>query len=173
MKEFRTESDSLGEKKIDISKIWGAQTQRSLENFKIGNEKMPIEVIIAFGYQKKAAAITNIKLGRLTKKVGNAIINACDQIINLKLNNEFPLSVWQTGSGTQTNMNANEVISNYAIKKLGGKIGSKNPVHPNDHVNLSQSSNDTFPTVMHISCNDLIENKLIISLNNLINILKI
>ena len=173
MRKFRTESDSLGEKKIDISKIWGAQTQRSLENFKIGNEKMPIEVIIAFGYQKKAAAITNIKLGKLSKKIGNAIINACDQIINLKLNNEFPLSIWQTGSGTQTNMNANEVISNYAIKKLGGKIGSKKPVHPNDHVNLSQSSNDTFPTVMHISCNDLIENKLIKSLNNLVNVLKI
>ena len=173
MKKFRIESDSLGEKKIITSKIWGAQTQRSLENFKIGNEKMPIEVIIAFGYQKKAAALTNLKLGKISKKIGNSIINACDQIISSKLNGEFPLSIWQTGSGTQTNMNVNEVISNYAIRKLKGKVGSKKPVHPNDHVNLSQSSNDTFPTIMHISCNDLIENKLIKSLNNLINILKI
>lgn len=169
MKKFRIEVDSLGNKNIENSKLWGAQTQRSFENFKIGSEKMPIEVIIAFGFQKKAAALTNIKLAKLPKKIGNAIINACDQIINLKLKNEFPLSVWQTGSGTQTNMNANEVISNFAIKKLGGKIGSKKPVHPNDHVNLSQSSNDTFPTVMHIACNELIEKKLIKSLNNLIN----
>ena len=172
MKKYRTESDSLGIKKIDASQLWGAQTQRSLENFKIGIEKMPIEVIVAFGYQKKAAAITNIKLRKLSKKIGNAIIDACDQIINLKLNNEFPLSVWQTGSGTQTNMNVNEVISNYAIKKLNGKLGSKIPVHPNDHVNLSQSSNDTIPTVMHISTNELIETKLLKSLNKLIVELK-
>ena len=173
MKKFRIESDSLGNKNIDNSKLWGAQTQRSLENFKIGNEIIPIEAIIAFGYQKKAAALTNIKLGKLSKKIGNAIIMACDEIINLKLNNEFPLSVWQTGSGTQTNMNINEVISNYAIKKLRGKVGSKIPVHPNDHVNLSQSSNDTFPTIMHIACNDLIEKKLFQSLNNLIDTLKL
>jgi len=173
MNKYRIESDSLGNKKIDNSKLWGAQTQRSLENFKIGNEKMPLEVIVAFGYQKKAAAMTNIKLGKLNKKVGNAIINACDQIIKLKLNDQFPLSVWQTGSGTQTNMNVNEVISNYAIKKLKGKIGSKIPIHPNDHVNLSQSSNDTFPTVMHIACRELIEKKLIRSLNDLINTLNI
>tara|TARA_B110000116_G_C16783051_1_gene559399 strand:+ start:952 stop:2334 length:1383 start_codon:yes stop_codon:yes gene_type:complete len=173
MKKFRIESDSLGIKKIDKSKLWGAQTQRSLENFEIGNEKVPVEVIVAFGFQKKAAAITNIKLGKLSKKFGNAIIDACDQMINLKLQNEFPLSIWQTGSGTQTNMNVNEVISNYAIKKLKGKIGSKIPIHPNDHVNLSQSSNDTFPTVMHISCNDLIEKKLLTSLNNLIDQLAI
>lgn len=173
MKKLRVESDSLGKKNIDQSKLWGAQTQRSLENFKIGTDKMPIEVIKAFGYQKKAAAMTNIKLGKLSKKIGKAIISACDQIINLKLINEFPLSIWQTGSGTQTNMNANEVISNYAIKKLGGKMGSKIPVHPNDHVNLSQSSNDTFPTVMHIACNELIEQKLIKSLKKLINELEI
>jgi fumarate hydratase class II len=172
MKKFRIESDSLGNKNIDISKLWGAQTQRSLENFKIGNERMPIEAIIAFGYQKKAAALTNVKLGKLSKKIGNAIIMACDEIINLKLNDEFPLSVWQTGSGTQTNMNINEVISNYAIKKLSGKLGSKIPVHPNDHVNLSQSSNDTFPTIMHIACNNLIKKKLFPSLDNLINSLK-
>ena len=166
-KKYRIESDSLGYKKVLSSKLWGAQTQRSLENFKIGNEKMPHELIIAFGYQKKASAMTNINLNKLDKKIGNSIIDACNQIINLKLLNEFPLSIWQTGSGTQSNMNVNEVISNYAIKKLKGKIGSKKPVHPNDHVNLSQSSNDTFPTVMHIACNELIENKLKKSLINL------
>ena len=168
-KKFRIESDSLGKKKIDKSKLWGAQTQRSLENFKIGSEIMTSEVIIAFGYQKKAAALTNMKIGKLNYKIGKAIIDACNQIINLKLIDEFPLSIWQTGSGTQTNMNANEVISNYAIKKLKGKIGSKNPVHPNDHVNLSQSTNDTFPTVMHIACNELMEKKLKNSINYLIN----
>ena len=159
-KNYRYEKDSLGTKKIDNTKLWGAQTQRSLENFKIGSEKMPVEVIIAFGYQKKAAALSNMKLGKLDKLIGETIIKSCDQIINLRLINEFPLSVWQTGSGTQTNMNVNEVISNYSIKILKGKVGSKYPVHPNDHVNLSQSSNDTFPTVMHIACNELIENKL-------------
>jgi len=164
-KKFRIETDSLGGKKIDTTNLWGAQTQRSLENFKIGSEKMSKEVIIAFGYQKKAAALTNMKLGKLNSKIGNVIVDACNQIINLKLINEFPLSIWQTGSGTHTNMNANEVISNYGIKKLKGKIGSKNPIHPNDHVNLSQSSNDTFPTVMHIACNELIEKKLLNSMN--------
>ena len=165
---YRNECDSLGNKKIDNTKLWGAQTQRSLENFEIGIEKMPNEVLVAFGYQKKAAALSNMKLGKLNKKIGNAILNACDKIINLELINEFPLSIWQTGSGTQTNMNVNEVISNYSIKYLRGVIGSKNPVHPNDHVNLSQSSNDTFPTVMHIACNELIFNKLNNSLKNLI-----
>ena len=171
-KKFRIESDSIGKKKIDISKLWGAQTQRSLENFKIGNDIMPKEIIIAFGYQKKAATISNMKLGKINSNIGNAIIDACNNIINLKLINEFPLSIWQTGSGTQTNMNVNEVISNYAIKKLRGEIGSKIPVHPNDHVNLSQSSNDTFPTVMHIACNELINNKLKKSLDNLATELK-
>ena len=116
--------------------------------------------------------MTNIYFKKIDKRIGNAIIKSCDKIIDMKLNDDFPLSIWQTGSGTQTNMNANEVISNYAIRELGGKIGSKNPVHPNDHVNLSQSSNDTFPTVMHISCNELIEKKLMISINNLIKELK-
>ena len=171
-KKFRIETDSLGSKKVDIKSIWGAQTQRSLENFKIGIEKMPKEIIIAFGYQKKAAALTNIHLKKLNSKIGNAIIKACDTIINQKLNDQFPLSVWQTGSGTQTNMNANEVISNFAIKILKGKIGTKDPIHPNDHVNLSQSSNDTFPTVMNIACNKLIETKLEKSLNNLVKELK-
>jgi len=171
-KKFRIESDSLGNKKIDNEKLWGAQTQRSLENFKIGSEKMSKEVIEAFGYQKKAAAMANMELNKLDKKKGKVILEACNEIINLNLLDEFPLSIWQTGSGTQTNMNINEVISNYAIKKLGGKIGSKKPIHPNDHVNLSQSSNDTFPTVMHIACNELIEKKLKTSLNNLIKELK-
>ncbi len=164
----RIEFDSLGPKKIDKNKLWGAQTQRSLENFKIGDEKIPNEIIIALGQQKKAAAYANIELGKLNKKIGYKIINACNQIINLNLVNEFPLSLWQTGSGTQTNMNANEVISNYVIKKLKGKIGSKYPVHPNDHVNLSQSSNDTFPTIMNIAINELTLNKLIPSIKNLI-----
>ena len=161
----RTEFDTLGRKKIDINRLWGAQTQRSLENFRIGDEKIPKEIIKAIGMQKKAAAQANIKLKILDNKIGKAIINACNKVINLDLIENFPLSVWQTGSGTQTNMNANEVISNYAIKILGGKIGSKNPVHPNNHVNLSQSSNDTFPTIMHISINELIDTKLIPSLN--------
>ena len=170
-KKFRIEKDSIGNKKIENSCLWGAQTQRSLENFDIGEEKIPNEIIIAIGYQKKAAALTNIELGKLEGKIGKAIIAACDQIINSNLNNQFPLSVWQTGSGTQTNMNANEVISNYAIKKLKGKVGSKIPVHPNDHVNLSQSSNDTFPTVMHIACNQIIEKKLINSLKKIKKVL--
>ena len=170
-KKFRIEKDSIGNKKIENSCLWGAQTQRSLENFDIGREKIPNEIIVAIGYQKKAAALTNIQLGKLDSKIGKAIIAACDQIINSNLNNQFPLSVWQTGSGTQTNMNANEVISNYAIKKLKGKIGSKIPVHPNDHVNLSQSSNDTFPTVMHIASNQIIEKKLINSIKNIKKIL--
>jgi fumarate hydratase class II len=166
-KKYRIENDSLGNKRVESINFWGAQTQRSLENFKIGKEKMTPEIIRAFGLQKKAAALTNMKLNKLNKKIGQAIVQACDQIINLRLINHFPLSVWQTGSGTQTNMNANEVISNFAIKKLKGKIGSKYPVHPNDHVNLSQSSNDTFPTVMHIACYELIKEKLNISLKSL------
>ncbi len=164
----RIEFDSLGSKKIDKNKLWGAQTQRSLENFKIGSEKIPVELIIALGQQKKAAAKANIELGVLNRKLGTLIINACNDIINLKLIEEFPLVVWQTGSGTQTNMNANEVISNYIIKKLGGKIGSKEPVHPNDHVNLSQSSNDTFPTIMHVAINELATKDLIPNLKILI-----
>ena len=164
----RTEFDTLGSKKIDSNKFWGAQTQRSLENFRIGNEKMPIEIIQAIGLQKKAAAQANMQFNLLNKKIGMAIIKVCNQIINLKLLDEFPLAVWQTGSGTHTNMNANEVISNYAIKSLKGKIGSKNPVHPNDHVNLSQSSNDTFPTVMHIAINELVDAKLMPTLNILL-----
>ncbi len=164
----RIEFDSIGSKKIDKNKLWGAQTQRSLENFKIGREKIPTELIVALGKQKKAAAEANIELGVLNKKLGSLIISACNDIINLKLIEEFPLVVWQTGSGTQTNMNANEVISNYIIKKLKGKIGSKEPIHPNDHVNLSQSSNDTFPTIMNVAINELSIKKLIPDLKDLI-----
>ncbi len=164
----RIEFDSIGSKKIDINKLWGAQTQRSLENFKIGKEKIPTELIVALGQQKKAAAEANIELGILNKKLGSLIVSACNDIINLKLIDEFPLVVWQTGSGTQTNMNANEVISNYIIKKLRGKIGSKQPIHPNDHVNLSQSSNDTFPTIMHVAINELSIKNLIPNLKNMI-----
>ena len=168
----RIEFDSLGSKKIDKNKLWGAQTQRSLENFIIGNEKIPSELIVALGQQKKAAAEANMELGVINKKLGSLISKACDDIINLKLIEEFPLSVWQTGSGTQTNMNANEVISNHIIKKLKGRIGSKKPIHPNDHVNLSQSSNDTFPTIMHVAINELSIKKLIPNLKKLIKELK-
>ena len=168
----RTESDSLGVKKIDSKRMWGAQTQRSLENFKIGNNKIPKEIIVALGQQKKASVLANNHLGLINSRLTKAIIKACDKIINLSLIDEFPLSVWQTGSGTQTNMNANEVISNYAIRILNGKIGSKYPVHPNDHVNLSQSSNDTFPTIMHIASNELTDKKLIPSIKKLIKDLK-
>ncbi len=168
----RTESDTLGVKKIDYNRLWGAQTQRSLENFKIGNNKIPNEIIIAIGQQKKASVLANHSLGLINKRLSKAITKACDKIIDLNLIEEFPLSVWQTGSGTQTNMNANEVISNYANKLLKGKIGSKYPIHPNDHVNLSQSSNDTFPTIMHIAANELTDNKLIPALKTLINELR-
>ncbi len=164
----RIEFDSIGSKKIDKNKLWGAQTQRSLENFKIGSEKIPVELIVALGQQKKAAAEANVELGVLNRKLGSLISKACNDIINLKLIDEFPLVVWQTGSGTQTNMNANEVISNYIIKKLKGKIGSKKPIHPNDHVNLSQSSNDTFPTIMHLAINELSIKNLIPNLKDLI-----
>ena len=168
----RIESDSLGLKKINSNKLWGAQTQRSLENFKIGKDKIPPEIIVSLGKQKKACVLANNSLGLINKKLTLAISKVCDQIIDLSLIDEFPLSVWQTGSGTQTNMNANEVISNCAIKLLKGKIGSKSPVHPNDHVNLSQSSNDTFPTVMHIAANELTDEKLIPALKNLIKELR-
>lgn len=148
----RTETDTFGPIKVDATRYWGAQTQRSLENFDIGGptERMPIPLIRAFGVVKKAAATVNVGFG-LDPKVVNAIAQAADEIISGKLDDHFPLVVWQTGSGTQTNMNVNEVISNRAIEILGGEMGSKKPVHPNDHVNMSQSSNDTFPTAMHVA----------------------
>ncbi len=149
--EYRSESDSIGEVKVEASRYWGAQTQRSLENFKIGGERMPEALIRALGFQKKAAAIANTKLGYLEEELAQVIIIAADEIIAGTLSEHFPLVVWQTGSGTHSNMNANEVISNRAIELLGGVLGSKEPVHPNDHVNRGQSSNDTFPTAMHIA----------------------
>ena len=151
MTEKRIEKDSFGEIKVPADKYWGAQTQRSLKNFSIGWERQPTNIIKAFGIIKKAAALVNIENGQLSKEIGKAIISASEDVISGKLNSHFPLVVWQTGSGTQTNMNTNEVISNRAIELLKGKIGSKDPVHPNDHVNMSQSSNDTFPTAMHIA----------------------
>src|SRR5262245_7222339 len=147
----RIETDSMGEVEVPADKYWGAQTQRSFQNFKIGTEKMPLPLVRALGVQKKAAALANIELGILDRKIGGAIIQAAEEEMDGHLNDHFPLVVWQTGTGTQTNMNIDEVVANRAIEILGGKIGSKTPVHPNDHVNMGQSSNDTFPTVMHIS----------------------
>ena len=145
MMKFRQETDSFGMIEVAEDKYWGAQTQRSLENFKIGHEKMPTQLITALAILKKAAALTNMDLGALDQKLCDAICKAADEVIAGKLNDHFPLVVWQTGSGTQTNMNINEVLSNRAIQILGGTLGSKKPVHPNDHVNYGQSSNDTFP----------------------------
>lgn len=163
----RTETDSFGPIEVEASRYWGAQTQRSLQNFKIGTERMPLPIIHAFGLQKRAAATVNMRLGRLDKGIGEAITNAATEVINGQWDDHFPLVVWQTGSGTQTNMNANEVIANRAIELLGGVIGSKTPVHPNDHVNCSQSSNDSFPTVMHIAAVLEIHHKLLPSLEKL------
>ena len=148
---FRIEKDSLGKIKVPSGKYWGAQTQRSLENFKIGLDKIPIELIHAFAIQKKASAISNLAIGKLNEKIGKKIILVCDEILDNKFNDQFPLSVWQTGSGTQTNMNLNEVIANRANEILNRKLGSMSPIHPNDHCNMSQSSNDSFPTAIHIS----------------------
>ncbi|MBV9576438.1 MAG: class II fumarate hydratase, partial [Gammaproteobacteria bacterium] len=147
----RVESDSMGTIDVPADVYWGAQTQRSLEHFAIGQDKMPEELIRAFGILKKAAAMSNCELGLMKKETLDLIVKAADEVIAGKWSNQFPLRVWQTGSGTQTNMNVNEVISNRAIEIAQGKIGSKNPIHPNDHVNQSQSSNDTFPTAMHIA----------------------
>jgi len=147
----RIESDSLGEIEVPADHYWGAQTQRSLIHFSIGNDRMPKEICHAYGYVKKAAAIVNSSEGLLPKWKADLISQVADEIISGKLDSEFPLYVWQTGSGTQSNMNVNEVISNRAIQLVGGKLGSKHPVHPNDDVNMSQSSNDTFPTAMHIA----------------------
>jgi len=148
---LRDELDSFGKIKVPADKYWGAQTQRSLKNFKIGKVNVPLELIHAIGIVKKSAAIVNEKFKDLDPKISKIIQKAADEVISGKLDEHFPLKVWQTGSGTQTNMNVNEVISNRAIEIMGGKLGSKKPVHPNDHVNMSQSTNDTFPTAMHIS----------------------
>ncbi len=149
--ETRTESDTMGTIEVPADRYWGAQTQRSLENFRIGGERMPMPLIRALGVQKLAAARANMALGRLDARIGGAIVEAARQVADGALSDHFPLVIWQSGSGTQTNMNLNEVIANKAIEALGGMLGSKDPVHPNDHVNLSQSSNDSFPTAMHIA----------------------
>ena len=170
-KTTRTETDTFGPIEVDATRYWGAQAQRSLQNFKIGWEKQPASVVRALGIIKRAAAETNMVLSGLDKNLGAAIINAAQEVIEGKLNDHFPLAVWQTGSGTQSNMNANEVISNRAIEMLGGEMGSKKPVHPNDHVNMSQSSNDTYPTAMHIACVEEIHHRLLPALQHLRNAL--
>jgi len=164
---YRIETDSLGEVKVPEDKYWGAQTQRSLENFKIGAERMPRPLIKALAIVKLCAARVNIQQGVLDKKIGETIIQVASEIIEGKYHDQFPLVVWQTGSGTQSNMNMNEVISNLANERLGGQIGSKSPVHPNDHCNLSQSSNDTFPSAIHIAAAKEIIHKLLPSLQHL------
>jgi fumarate hydratase class II len=158
---FRAEKDTMGEVKVPVGAYYGAQTARSMRNFDIGLEKIPHEVIVAFGILKKAAALVNHELGLLSEEKGSLIIQAAEEVIEGKLDDHFPLSVWQTGSGTQTNMNLNEVIANRAIEIAGGVLGSKSPVHPNDDVNKSQSSNDTFPTAMHIAGAVAITSKLL------------
>ncbi|MEQ1650412.1 MAG: class II fumarate hydratase [Hyphomicrobiaceae bacterium] len=163
----RTESDTFGPIDVDNSKYWGAQAERSLGNFKIGWEKQPQPIVRALGIVKRAAAETNMALGKLDPKLGAMIVQVANEVIDGKLDAHFPLVVWQTGSGTQSNMNANEVISNRAIQLLGGEMGSKKPVHPNDHVNMSQSSNDTFPTAMHIACAEEVIHRLIPALKHL------
>ena len=167
----RTETDTFGPIQVDATRYWGAQAQRSLGNFKIGWEKQPAPVVRALGIVKRAAAETNMALGRLDPKLGETIVKAAQEVIEGKLDEHFPLVVWQTGSGTQSNMNANEVISNRAIEMLGGEMGSKKPVHPNDHVNMSQSSNDTYPTAMHIACAEEIHHRLLPALQKLRNAL--
>jgi fumarate hydratase class II len=157
----RTESDSMGTIEVPANVYWGAQTQRSLLHFNIGRDTMPPELIRAFGILKKAAALVNQDLGKLSADKAKLIVQAADEVIAGKLNDQFPLRIWQTGSGTQTNMNVNEVISNRAIELAGGQMGSKKPIHPNDHVNMSQSSNDTFPTAMHIAAAERVKKVLI------------
>ena len=163
----RTETDTFGPIEVAADRYWGAQAQRSLGNFKIGWEKQPLSVVRALGIVKQAAAKANMALDRLPAEIGNAIIEAAQEVIDGKLDDHFPLVVWQTGSGTQSNMNANEVISNRAIELLGGEMGSKKPVHPNDHCNMSQSSNDTYPTAMHIACAEQIVHHLLPNLKHL------
>lgn len=167
----RTETDTFGPIEVAADRYWGAQAQRSLGNFKIGWEKQPLPVVRALGIVKRAAAETNMELGNLDAAIGKAVVQAAQEVIEGKLDDHFPLVVWQTGSGTQSNMNANEVISNRAIEIMGGEMGSKKPVHPNDHVNMSQSSNDTYPTAMHIACAEEIHHRLLPALQKLRNAL--
>ncbi len=163
----RTETDTFGPIEVASDRYWGAQSQRSLGNFKIGWEKQPAGIVRALGIVKRAAAEANMALGKLDPAVGAAIVSAADEVISGSLDDHFPLVVWQTGSGTQSNMNANEVISNRAIEALGGEIGSKTPVHPNDHVNMSQSSNDTYPTAMHIAAAEAVAREVMPALEHL------
>jgi fumarate hydratase class II len=170
MRERRTETDSIGPIEVDASRYWGAQTERSIHHFSIGwpeVDRMPLEVVHAFGILKKAAAQANMELGMLDPAIGDLIVAAADEVIDGTLDDHFPLYVWQTGSGTQSNMNGNEVISNRAIEMAGGVLGSKSPVHPNDHVNMSQSSNDTFPTAMHVAAVMTIRQRLVPSIRAL------
>src|SRR3989338_6551267 len=171
MSATRTETDSFGPLEVPADKYWGAQTQRSIQNFPIGWERQPIAIVRALGVIKKACALVNIAQGDISAELGNAIAAAATEVIEGKFDDNFPLVVWQTGSGTQSNMNANEVISNRAIEILGGEMGSKKPVHPNDHVNMSQSSNDTYPTAMHVACAEEINHRLIPALQKLRNAL--
>ena len=163
----RTETDTFGPIEVDATRYWGAQSQRSIGNFKIGWEKQPLAVVRALGIVKRAAAEANTALGRMDPKLCEVIVAAAQEVIDGRLNDHFPLVVWQTGSGTQSNMNANEVISNRAIQMLGGEMGSKKPVHPNDHVNMSQSSNDTYPTAMHIASAEQVVQRLLPALRHL------
>ena len=169
MTETRTETDSFGPLQVPNSKYWGAQTQRSILNFPIGWEKQPAAIIRALGVIKKACALANVEAGKLNKPHGMAIVEAASEVIAGKLDDHFPLVVWQTGSGTQSNMNANEVIANRAIELLGGTVGSKDPIHPNDHCNMGQSSNDTFPTAMHIATASTAHHTLIPNLRKLVD----
>ncbi|CAG7591080.1 MAG: class II fumarate hydratase [Candidatus Midichloria sp.] len=168
---YRIETDTFGEIQVEKTKYWGAQTQRSLENFKIGKEKMPKALIKAFAVIKKAAAIVNQEIAGLDVQISEFICKAADEVISGKFDEHFPLVVWQTGSGTQTNMNVNEVISNRAIEIMGGIVGSKSPVHPNDHVNMGQSSNDTFPTAMRVAAVSEIDSKLLPALDHIIQVI--
>src|SRR5215469_16245422 len=164
---IRRELDNLGDVDVPANRYWGAQTQRSLEHFNIGHDRMPKEVYHAYGYLKKAAAVVNTRAGRLPEWKGQLIQRVCDEVISGALDSEFPLYVFQTGSGTQSNMNVNEVISNRCIQLVGGTLGSQEPVHPNDHVNMGQSSNDTFPTAMHIAAYTMATEKTLPALRRL------
>src|ERR1700719_2816386 len=168
----RTESDSMGKIEVPSNVYWGAQTQRSLLHFNIGRDTMPPELIRAFGTLKKACALVNQDLGKLPADIAKLIVQAADEVIAGKLDDQFPLRIWQTGSGRQTNMNVNEVISNRAIELAGGALGSKKPIHPNDDVNMSQSSNDTFPTAMHIAAAEELTHRLVPSLKKLTEALR-
>src|SRR3982750_4904254 len=167
MAKTRTETDTFGPIEVPAEKYWGAQTPRSLENFRIGEEPIPLPLVRALGLVKRAAAEVNLSLGILDAKRSRAIVQAAQEVIDGKLDDHFPLVVWQTGSGTQTHMNLNEVIANRANEMLGGKRGAKKPVHPNDHVNMSQSSNDSFPTAMHIAAAERIIADLVPALTEL------